>query len=85
MVVNDMIKTFGYARNRLSHFNILLYDPITEDWITIGHPSIDDYIYLCDREVVDWMVSDIEEETVDITVYMESDDINTFRKFFHKQ
>lgn len=31
MFVNDMIKTYGYTRNKLSHFNIAIFNPITDD------------------------------------------------------
>lgn len=53
MFVNDMIKTYGYTRDKLSHFNIAIFNPITDDWITIKHPTADEYIHLCDRSIVD--------------------------------
>ena len=53
MFVNDLVKTYGYTRDKLTHFNILIFNPITDDWITIKNPTADEYIHLCDRIVVD--------------------------------
>jgi len=84
MFVNDMIKTYGYTHNKLNHFNISIFNPSTDDWITINHPTADEYIHLCDRLVIDWMESSDEKETIDITVYAVPGDFDTFRKYFSK-
>lgn len=80
MFVNDMIKTYGYTRDKLSHFNIAIFNPITDDWITIKHPTADEYIHLCDRSIVDWMIG--ENEAVDITVYSCPNDFENFAKYY---
>lgn len=82
MTVNDMVKTFGYTRNRLTHFTISLYDAAEAYWISIKHPNADEYVYLCDRIVTDWMVDcDGDNEEVDITVKMKSQDYILFKEY----
>ena len=53
MKVNDLVKTIGYNRNRLSHFTFYLYNYHNDDGLTISDPSLDDYIFLCDRKILD--------------------------------
>lgn len=84
MYVNDLIKVHGYTKNKLSHFNICIYNPITEEWITIKHPTADEYIYLCDRIIFDWMVGE-EPDTIDITVYFNSNDYEIFSKYYKEK
>lgn len=31
MFVNELIKTYGYTRDKLTHFNISIFNPITDD------------------------------------------------------
>lgn len=83
MFVNELIKTYGYTRDKLTHFNVLIFNPITDDWITIKNPTADEYIHLCDRVVVDWMVG--ENETVDITVYFQPNDFEVFDKYLRSK
>lgn len=82
MVINDMLKTYCYTRNKLNHFNISIFNPFTDNWITIKHPTADEYIYLCDRNIVDWTINAEEEDTIDITVYMLPDDQEIFSKYY---
>lgn len=82
MTVNDMIKTFGYTRNRLAHFTISLYDTTEAYWISIKHPNADEYVYLCDRTVIDWMINcDGDNEEVDITVKLKPQDYILFKEY----
>lgn len=81
MLVNDMIKRYGYIRNRLNHFTFSIFNPQREDWIVIKHPTADEYIYLCDREIIDWMPSEDDEKEIDITIYMIPEDYDTFRTY----
>lgn len=80
MFVNELIKTYGYTRDKLTHFNISIFNPITDDWITIKHPTADEYIQLCDRQIIDWMIG--EDETVEITVYSCPNDFENFTKYY---
>lgn len=84
MFVNDMLKTYGYTRNKLDHFTISIFNPSTDDWITIKHPTADEYIHLCDRPVIDWMSSLGNEDEIEITVYTLPGDFDTFRKYYSK-
>lgn len=83
MFVNDLVKTYGYTHDKLTHFNILIFNPITGDWITIKNPTADEYIHLCDRVVIDWMVE--ENETVDVTVYSQPNDFEVFNKYLRSK
>lgn len=82
MIVNDMVKTFGYTRDRLNHFTISIFDFSTDGFATIRHPTADEYVFLCDRPVIDWMVSSEDEDEVDITVTFIPSDFDVFRKYF---
>ena len=53
MVVNDMVKTFGYTHDKLNHFTISIFDFSTDGFVTIRHPTADEYIFLCNRPVID--------------------------------
>jgi hypothetical protein len=53
MKVNDLVKTCGYIKDVLSHFVIVLYDKDNEVFILIQNPTLDEYIKLCDRSVLD--------------------------------
>lgn len=78
--VNDLVSTIGYTRNRLDHFNFSLWNPETDEWIIIRNPTIDDYILLCDREVVDWIPSDdYESNKIDINLMLEEGDQLKFK------
>lgn len=81
MIVNELVKTFGFTRDKLSHFNIHLYKPVTEKWVTLKHPTVDEYIYVADRQVIDWIVEN-GTSIVDITVYMEDEDLDIFAERF---
>lgn len=85
MFVNDMVKTYGYTRDRLNHFIFSIYNPATTEWVTIKHPTADEYVYLCDRLVIDWMVDLDEEDEINITVYMIPQDYEVFRKYITKE
>ena len=76
MTVNDMIKTIGYTQNKLNYFIINIFEPKTDRWIRIKQPTSDEYIYLCDREVFEWMIED--SNTISITIYAKSDDMEIF-------
>ena len=81
MIVNDLLKTYGYTRDRLNHFSFALFDPRTEDWINIPRPTADEYVYLCDRKVESWMESLDEEDLIEIIVEMEPNDLIIFRSY----
>lgn len=83
MIVNDMVKTFGYTRNRLNHFTISIFDFSSDNFALIKHPTADEYVFLCDRPVIDWMVSSEDEDEVDITVTFTPSDFDVFRKYFN--
>lgn len=78
MTVNDMVKNYGYTRDRLSHFVFCIYNPSSSDFLTIEDTTADDYILLCDREVVDWIN---EEDKICITLYLIPEDYDNFRKY----
>lgn len=79
MKVNEIVKTIGYTRNRLEHFEFGLYDPLEEKWISISNATADDYIFLCDREVVEWMIDD--DDIMSIIIYMVPKDVETFAEY----
>ena len=79
--VNDLVSTIGYTRGRLEHFSFSLWDSKHDFWLTIDHPTADEYVLLCDREIIDWMpeVADTDEEVViNINVDLELEDIYRF-------
>ncbi len=67
MKVNDFVKTIGYTRDRLTHFNFWIYDYKHYTYYKIDKPTVDDYIFLCDRDVVEWMFED-DDDCMSITV-----------------
>ena len=81
MTVNDFVKTIGYTKNRLDHFNFYIFDPLDEDGILINHPTTDDYIFLCDREVSEWMIDDIDKMC--IILNMEPSDKQVFYNYIY--
>ena len=81
MFVNDLVKTYGYTRDKLAHFNISIFNAANDDWMTIDHPTVDEYIYLCDRPVVDWLAE--EDNQINITIYAIPQDYEIFRKYLH--
>lgn len=84
MIVNDLVKTYSYTKDKLEHFTISLFDLITEDWIEIKHPTIDEYIYLCDRDIVEWCNDLYEEGDINITVWTQEGDFDHFKKYYLK-
>lgn len=81
MTVNDIVKTIGYTRDKLDHFEFCLWNPVMDDWITIHKATVDEYINICDREIIDWMISDIDADTISINIYMIDKDYETFRNY----
>lgn len=79
MIVNDLVKTIGYTRNKLNHFEFCIWNPVLDDWITLHNITADQYIHICDREVIDWMVNDIDADTISVNIYMIDSDYETFR------
>lgn len=75
--VNDLVKTIGYARNRLDHFEFYLFDPYNDDWITIKKATVDEYILLCDRDINEWMIED--NDKMSITIRMTLEDKENFK------
>lgn len=54
MKVNDFVKTIGFIKNKLKHFSFYLYDDNDyNNSISINEVTLDDYIHLCDRKVID--------------------------------
>ena len=79
MIVNDLVKTIGYIRNKLNHFEFCIWNPVLDDWIILRNVTADQYVHICDREVIDWMINDIDADTVSINIRMIDDDYETFR------
>lgn len=83
MKVNDLVSSTGYTRNILSHFTITIYDVETDDFISIKNPTLDEYVNLCDRKVLEWYPEDLLDDTnnciVDIYVKMKKTDYETFK------
>lgn len=79
MTVNDFVRTIGYTKNRLNHFNFYIFDDNVEDGILISHPTVDDYIFLCDREVSEWMIDDIDN--ICLILKMEPSDREVFYNY----
>lgn len=78
MIVNDLVKTIGYTRNKLDHFKFYIWNPVMDDWITLRKTTADQYVHICDREVLDWMVN---EEVISVNVRMVDSDYETFRDY----
>lgn len=66
MIVNDFVSTIGFTYNRLDHFTFSIWDAKEDVWILIEHPTLDDYIRLCTREVDEWTFNETEPEKIDI-------------------
>lgn len=81
MIVNDIVKSIGYTRDKLNHFEFCIWNPMTDEWITIRKPTSDEYIYICDREIIDWMIDDIGEDVISINLRMINSDYENFRKY----
>lgn len=81
MIVNDIVKSIGYTRDKLDHFEFCIWNPMTDEWITIRKPTSDEYIYICDREIIDWMIDDIGEDIISINLHMIDSDHENFRKY----
>lgn len=83
MRVNDLVSSVGYTRNILSHFVITIYNAETEEFITVKNPTLDEYVNLCDRKVLEWYpedpFDDTNERIVDIYVKMKKTDYETFK------
>ena len=79
MIVNDLVSTIGFTRNRLDHFTFSIWDTKEDIWILIEHPTIDDYILLCTREVDEWIFNEKEPEKVDIFLSAISSDHFNFK------
>ena len=69
--VNDLVKTIGYTRNRLDHFEFYLFDSYNDDWITIKKATVDEYILLCDRDINEWMIEDNDKMSITIRMILE--------------
>lgn len=81
MIVNDLVKTIGYTRNKLDHFEFCIWNPVMDDWITLRKTTADQYVHICDREVLDWMISDVDEDMISVNVRMVDSDYETFRDY----
>lgn len=81
MIVNDFVKTIGYTHNKLDHFEFYIWNPVRDDWITLRNVTADQYIHICDREIIDWMIDDINNDTISINVYMIDSDYETFQNY----
>lgn len=66
MIVNDLVSTIGFTRDRLDHFTFSIWDAKQDIWILIEYPTVDDYILLCTREVDEWVFNETEREKIDI-------------------
>ena len=81
MIVNDIVKTIAYTRNKLDHFEFCIWNPVMDDWITLRNATADQYVHICDREVIDWMTSDTNEDTISVNIRMVDSDYETFRDY----
>jgi hypothetical protein len=81
MIVNDLVKTIGYTRNKLDHFEFCIWNPVLDDWITLRNTTADQYVHICDREVIDWMIDDIDDDMISINMRMVDSDYETFRDY----
>lgn len=77
--VNDLLSSYGVTRNILNHFKFTIWDAQNDDWIIIDHASADDYVYLCDREVDSWVISDEDDKKIEIFLTMEDQDHYHFK------
>ena len=81
ITVNDLVKSYGYTRDRLTHFEISIWYSDQDEWATIKAPSADEYIEVCDRPIVDWMIED--DDYCAITVrYVDGDKDGILGKYF---
>lgn len=78
MKVNKLINTMGYTKDILSHISIFIFNPKTETIIFVEQPTVDEYIKLCDRKILEWYPEE-EEECIDIYVKMKRSDYETFK------
>lgn len=81
MIVNDLVKTIGYTRNKLDHFEFCIWNPVLDDWITLRNTTADQYVHICDREVIDWMIDDLDDDMISINMRMVDSDYETFRDY----
>lgn len=81
MIVNDIVKTIGYTRDKLKHFEFCIWNPVLDDWITLRNVTSDQYVYICDREVIDWMIDDINDDMISINMRMVDSDYEIFRDY----
>lgn len=79
MIVNDLVQTIGYTRNRINHFEFCIYNPYDDEWIIIRNPTLDDYVFLCNRVVQEWMIED--SETLSVIIYMHPKDKEIFKDY----
>lgn len=78
MKVNDLVKTIGYTRNRLDHFVFYLWRSQDDKIIKIDNPTLDEYVFLCDREVNDWIPSGDDTDRIDVTIDLVTEDLDIF-------
>lgn len=81
MIVNDLVKTIGYTRNKLDHFEFCIWNPVMDDWITLRKVNADQYVHICDREILDWMINEVNEDMISVNVRMVDSDYETFRDY----
>lgn len=81
MKVNELVKSSGYTKDILSHFIITLFDNDTDYFICIKEPTLDEYVHLCDRKVLEWYPDDFHDDSkyIDIYVKMQEKDCVTFK------
>ncbi len=76
--VNDLVSSSGITHNILDHFQFTLWDSYNDDWLMIDNPTADDYIFLCDREVNQWAISE-DGSKMEIYLAMEDEDHHRFK------
>lgn len=77
MKVNDLAKTSGYTRGCLEHFEFWICDYENYTYYKITAPSIDEYIFLCDRDIIEWTFE--EDMRISIMVKAEPKDREIFK------
>lgn len=77
MKVYKLVRSMGYIKNNLSHVSFVIMNLETDQIINVKNPTVDDYIHLCGRYVVEWMPWK-DGQGIDIIVPMKKWDNMTF-------
>lgn len=89
MIVNDLVKTIGYTRDKLKYFEFYICNK-EDDFIgfTIKDISADDYISFCDKEVYDWICDTHDAEgncICTVTIALDSEEFCYFYQLYNNR